>query len=100
VQIVIGDEGIGIPRRELRKVFQRFYRAGRDVQRQVAGLGLGLFVVRAMVRRQGGRVVAESEGPGKGSRFIVTLRRYGRTDASARPAIPGADPVGRAGVAK
>jgi len=54
------------------------------VQRQVAGLGLGLFVVRAMVRRQGGRVVAESEGPGKGSRFIVTLRTDGRSPAAAR----------------
>jgi signal transduction histidine kinase len=58
----------------MRKIFQRFYRAGRDVQRQVAGLGLGLFVVRSLVRRQGGKVVAQSEGAGRGSRFVVTLR--------------------------
>jgi signal transduction histidine kinase len=74
VQVEIADSGIGIPPRELRKIFQRFYRAGRDVQRQVAGLGLGLFVVRNLVRRHGGRVVARSEGAGRGSRFVVTLR--------------------------
>ena len=74
VQIAIADRGIGIPQRELRKIFQRFYRVGRDVQRQAAGLGLGLFVVRSLVRRQGGRVVASSEGAGRGSRFVVTLR--------------------------
>jgi signal transduction histidine kinase len=74
VSVEIADSGIGIPQWELRRIFQRFYRAGRDVQRQVAGLGLGLFVVRSMVKRQGGRVVAKSEGAGRGSRFVVTLR--------------------------
>jgi signal transduction histidine kinase len=74
VQVEIVDRGIGIPRAELRKIFERFYRAGRDVQRQAAGLGLGLFIVRSLVRRQGGRVVARSEGSGRGSRFVVTLR--------------------------
>jgi len=74
VQVEIADRGIGIPRGELRKIFQRFYRAGRDVQRRAAGLGLGLFIVRSLVRRQGGNVVARSEGSGRGSRFVVTLR--------------------------
>ena len=75
VKIEISDRGIGIPRVELRKIFQRFYRAGRDVQRTVSWLGLGLFIVRNLVRRQGGRVEARSEGSGQGSRFVVTLRR-------------------------
>lgn len=74
VQIEISDRGIGIPTGELRKIFQRFYRAGRDVQRTASGLGLGLFIVRNLVRRHGGRVVARSEGSGRGSRFVVTLR--------------------------
>ncbi len=74
VDVEIRDRGIGIPRQELRKIFLRFYRASRDMQRKVAGLGLGLFIVRNLVRRQGGRVVALSEGAGRGSRFIVTLR--------------------------
>ncbi len=79
VEVVISDSGIGIPPRELRKIFQRFYRAGRDVQRTAAGLGLGLFIVRNLVRRQGGRVVARSKGSGAGSRFVVTLRAAGPT---------------------
>jgi signal transduction histidine kinase len=74
VSIEISDRGIGIPSGELRKIFGRFYRAGRDVQRTASGLGLGLFIVRALVRRQGGRVEARSEGAGQGSRFVVTLR--------------------------
>lgn len=74
VSIDISDRGIGIPPGELRKIFQRFYRVGRDVQRTAIGLGLGLFIVRSLVRRQGGRVVARSEGSGEGSRFVVTLR--------------------------
>ena len=74
VSVEIADRGIGIPRDELRRIFERFYRVGRDVQRQVAGLGLGLFIVRSLVRRQGGQVVARSEGAGRGSSFVVTLR--------------------------
>ncbi len=80
VCVDISDRGIGIPVGELRKIFQRFYRVGRDVQRAAAGLGLGLFIVRNLVRRQGGRVEARSEGGGAGSRFVVTLR------AAERPA--------------
>ncbi|MEM7410804.1 MAG: HAMP domain-containing sensor histidine kinase [Myxococcota bacterium] len=78
VDVSISDRGIGIPARELRKIFQRFYRAGRDVQRTASGLGLGLFIVRSLVRKQGGRVVARSEGSGTGSRFVVSLRAAGR----------------------
>jgi signal transduction histidine kinase len=74
VRVEIADSGIGIPPRELRKIFKRFYRVGRDMQRTVVGLGLGLFVVRSLVRKQGGRVVALSEGAGRGSRFVVTFR--------------------------
>jgi signal transduction histidine kinase len=74
VCVEIADRGIGIERQELRRIFQRFYRASRDVQRQAQGLGLGLFVVRQLVRRQGGSIAARSEGPGLGSRFAVTLR--------------------------
>lgn len=74
VRVEISDQGIGIPKPELRRIFRRFHRASRDVQRQVAGLGLGLFVVRSLLRKHGGRIVALSEGTGRGSRFVVTLR--------------------------
>jgi signal transduction histidine kinase len=88
--VEIADRGIGIPPRELRKIFRRFYRTGREVQRQVAGLGLGLFIVRQLVRRQGGEVVARSEGQGRGSRFVVRLRAApGPARARREPAAAG-----------
>lgn len=89
VRAEISDRGIGIEPRELRKIFQRFYRTSRDVQRQAAGLGLGLFIVRSLVRRNGGRVEALSEGSGRGSRFVVTLRAAGGAEAGVASAAPG-----------
>jgi signal transduction histidine kinase len=74
VRVVIEDRGVGIPREELRRIFQPFYRAGVEAQRRVKGLGLGLFIVRFLVRRQGGRVEAHSAGQGQGSSFEVWLR--------------------------
>lgn len=80
VRAEIADRGIGIAPRELRRIFRRFYRVGRDA----AGLGLGLYIVNSLVRRNGGRVRARSEGIGRGSRFTVTLRAApGVLDASA-----------------
>ncbi len=90
VAVEIADRGIGIEPRELRKIFQRFYRVGRDVQRQAAGLGLGLFIVGNLVRRNGGRVSARSEGSGRGSRFTVTLRGAPAAAAGETPASAGA----------
>jgi signal transduction histidine kinase len=74
VEVEIADEGVGIPTQELGRIFDRFHRAGRDVKRQVSGLGLGLFVVRTLLRKHGARIVARSEGSGRGSRFVVTFR--------------------------
>ena len=88
VEVAISDRGIGIPARELRRIFQRFYRVGRDVQRTASGLGLGLFIVRNLVRRQGGRIVARSEGSGAGSRFVVTLREHAMRSAEPERARP------------
>ena len=87
VRAEIADRGIGIEPRELRKIFQRFYRASRDVQRQAAGLGLGLFIVRSLVRKNGGRVEALSEGSGRGSRFVVTLRSARGAELQAQRAV-------------
>jgi signal transduction histidine kinase len=87
VRAEIADRGIGIEPGELRKIFRRFYRVGRDA----AGLGLGLFIVLSLVRRNGGRVEARSEGRGRGSRFTVTLRAAApsaaQSAASAAPAV-------------
>lgn len=86
VRVAIEDRGAGIPRDELRRIFQPFYRAGAEAQRRVKGLGLGLFIVRFLVRRQGGSVEAHSDGPGLGSRFLVRLRAASATQPSARTA--------------
>lgn len=87
VRAEIADRGIGIEPRELRKIFGRFYQVGRDA----AGLGLGLFIVNSLVRRNGGRVVARSEGAGRGSRFTVTLRAApgAAEGAAAAPSAAG-----------
>ena len=88
VRVEIEDRGVGIPREELRRIFQPFYRAGLDLQRRVKGLGLGLAIVRMLVRRQGGRVQARSEGPGRGSRFAVWLRAAPPAGAASVRVLP------------
>ena len=69
----VRDRGVGILPSERKRIFKRFYRSpGADAIR-VKGAGLGLFIVRSVIRRHGGRVFAESEGAGRGSTFTVQL---------------------------
>jgi len=74
IQIRVRDNGIGIPRGELKRVFRRFYRALTPAATQVKGSGLGLFIVRAIARRHGGDAHAESEGAG-GTTVTIELPR-------------------------
>jgi two-component system, OmpR family, sensor histidine kinase SenX3 len=78
VLLCVQDRGIGIPHGELKRIFNRFYRAANPVAGQVKGTGLGLFIVRSVARRHGGDVYAESEGQGRGSTFTVRLPRIYR----------------------
>ena len=71
----VTDSGIGIPRGELKHIFKRFYRIPARIVSQVNGSGLGLFIVRSVVERHGGRVFAESAGEGMGSTFTIVLPR-------------------------
>lgn len=73
LRIDVVDKGIGIPRRELARVFDRFYRVDDESVRARRGTGLGLFVVNALVRGMGGRLSAHSAGPGTGTRMTVVL---------------------------
>jgi signal transduction histidine kinase len=73
VLLEVRDRGIGIPEKELKRVFHRFYRVPSESVRSRRGTGLGLFVVSALVRNLGGRVEAESEGPGHGTTMRVSL---------------------------
>jgi signal transduction histidine kinase len=71
----VSDSGIGIARRQLKHIFKRFYRIPARMVMQVKGSGLGLFIVRSVVERHGGRVFAESAGEGMGSTFTIVLPR-------------------------
>jgi two-component system phosphate regulon sensor histidine kinase PhoR len=70
--LTVDDTGIGIPSRDLPRVFERFYRVDRARSRETGGTGLGLSIARHVVEQQGGRIRARSD-LGQGSSFTVTL---------------------------
>ena len=73
VVISVRDSGVGIAAEDLSRLFEMFTQLRAAGGRAGGGLGIGLALVRALVDMHGGRVEARSEGPGKGSEFIVTL---------------------------
>jgi signal transduction histidine kinase len=75
VAVRVTDRGIGIHRNQLKRIFKRFYRVPGHFMARFKGTGLGLFIVRSVVERHGGRVFAESEGLGRGSTFTIQLPR-------------------------
>lgn len=85
IAIKVHDEGVGIPRPELRRIFKRFYRIPGTVAAKVKGTGLGLYIVQSVAERHGGRAYAESEGAGMGSTFTVEL-----PTAPAQAKVPAA----------
>jgi signal transduction histidine kinase len=73
VNFRVKDNGIGIAKAELKRIFKRFYRVPGPAVASRKGTGLGLYIVRSVARRHGGRAWAESEGPGRGSTFVLQL---------------------------
>jgi signal transduction histidine kinase len=73
IAVRVRDAGIGISRAELKRIFRRFYRMPEAVALRLKGTGLGLFIVSSIARKHGGRVFAESDGPGRGSTFTLAL---------------------------
>lgn len=77
VRIEIEDDGVGIPRNELSKVFDRFYQIGREISERRGGTGLGLAIVAGLVKELNGRVRAFSHDGRPGTRFVITLPAAG-----------------------
>jgi two-component system sensor histidine kinase SenX3 len=71
VAVRVRDQGVGIPSTELKRIFKRFYRIPGPISMRPTGTGLGLFIVRSVAKRHGGRAWAESDGPGRGSTFVL-----------------------------
>lgn len=91
LRLSVKDTGVGIEQKDLDKVFGLFVQVGSPFARPQGGLGIGLSLVRTLVEMHGGRVQAVSEGPGKGSEFIVRL------PLPADRARPGPRPLTPAG---
>jgi two-component system sensor histidine kinase SenX3 len=72
VEVMVADQGIGIPRRDLDRVFERFYRVDRARSRDTGGTGLGLAIVRHVANNHGGDVLVSSQ-EGEGSTFVLRL---------------------------
>jgi len=73
IEVSVADKGVGLAPEKMRRLFESFYQAEDHLTREHGGLGLGLAIARRIVEAHGGRLRAESAGPGQGSRFSFTL---------------------------
>jgi signal transduction histidine kinase len=73
IAVRVTDNGVGISPAELKRIFKRFYRIPASVAVRTKGSGLGLFIVRSVAKKHGGRAFAESAGQGQGSTFTLQL---------------------------
>ncbi len=76
VTLTVRDYGIGIPAKEIANVFALYRRGENAVQQGIEGQGLGLYLCKGIVEAHGGRIWAESEGPGQGTAMMITLPRH------------------------
>ena len=74
VQFLVSDNGIGIPAREQRRVFRRFYRVDQRLARETGGVGLGFSIVELVAKGHGGTITVRSQ-PGAGTTFTLRVRR-------------------------
>jgi len=101
VVLRVRDTGTGIAPEALQGVFDLFVQGRQEIDRSQGGLGLGLTIVRNLIERHGGSVMARSEGLGRGSEFVVRLPRVAQAldlaDPLAAPASPPEPTAGRDG---
>lgn len=76
VVLRVEDQGVGIPPEDVKRVFRRFYRVTHRSLAHVKGTGLGLFIVKAIAEKHGGKVSAESDGEGQGTTITLELPRW------------------------
>ena len=76
VVLRVQDQGVGIPPDDVKRVFRRFYRVTHRSLAHVKGTGLGLFIVKAIAKKHGGKVFAESDGEGHGTTIVLELPRW------------------------
>ena len=94
VTFTVADNGMGLRPEMLPRVFDRFWQADSSSNRTFGGLGLGLAIVKHLVEMHGGTVVAESEGVGRGTTFVVTLP-IGTGRAAATPEADETSPTAK-----
>jgi two-component system sensor histidine kinase SenX3 len=75
ILLSVQDRGVGIPADDLKTIFKRFYRVTDRSRAHVKGTGLGLFIVKSIAQKHGGRVFAESAGEGRGTTITMELPR-------------------------
>ena len=95
IVIKVRDTGIGIPPEKLPQMFELFAQGDRSLARSEGGLGIGLTLVRSLAEMHGGSVTATSEGPGKGSEFMVRLPAVAAR-AEEIPRLPAKTPQANA----
>jgi len=87
IDLEVSDHGVGIPARDLERVFERFYRVDRARSRETGGTGLGLSIVKHVAENHGGTVEVESE-EGEGSTFTLAIPADRARRQQTSPAIP------------
>ena len=83
--VTVADNGVGIPSAMLGQIFDMFTQVDRSLEKSQGGLGIGLNIARRLVEKHGGRISAESDGEGRGSRFVVHLPLVDPLPAVALP---------------
>jgi signal transduction histidine kinase len=76
ILVSVHDNGIGIEKRDLKKIFKKFYRVDKSAKSKVTGSGLGLSVCHSIVKEHNGKIYAKSDGLNKGTTFYVEFKRF------------------------